>query len=450
VAAVAAVAIARGGSIGTLLLTAAAGLSVLLFVPLAIRRPFAATYLAVEAPILLLLLSTLVFRTRATTDIAQNPLDAAAGYRVACVTGALLLAWIALIVPRRSQAIRPTPFTFRLFAVYIAVVFLGALVSVDLQLTAYRGVELLAGATAILAAWRVGGLAAILRIERLLYWFIVVLVATVWVGVALAPSQTVLPSKPFPISIIGIYPQIAANGVGDLGAALMLWTLGRLLSPTGGMRKGSAWFLIAVGAVTLLAAQYRTGYLGIAVTLLVLALARGRKVLGIVGLAAVLVVGWFSFHSVVREIQPYALRGESTAKAKELSGRLVFWRKAIPVWEESPLIGRGLGTATRFEVLAPLGLETTSTIHGTWIEVLVGTGLAGVVLLALFLLRLWWFALRDLVNRRGRVWPGLLITFVVVHSATGSTFELFSTYTLLLLCLAFTLPRTRGRGTVPA
>src|SRR6185295_16129535 len=136
----------------------------------------------------------------------------------------LLLAWIALLVPRRSQAIRPTPSTFRLFAVYIAVVFLGALVSVDLQLTAYRGVELLAGATAILAAWRVGGVAAILRIERLLYWFIVVLVASVWLGVALLPSQTVLHSKPFPISIIGIYPQIAANGVGDLGAALLLWT----------------------------------------------------------------------------------------------------------------------------------------------------------------------------------------------------------------------------------
>lgn len=442
-------AIADGGGVGALLLVAAAGLSLLLFVPLTTPKPFARTYLVVEAPIVLLLVSTLVFRVRDTAALSQNPLDAAAAYRVLCVAAALLLAWTAILDPSRARNSARLPFPFRLFFVYVGVVFLGAIVSVDPQLTAYRGVELLAGTAAVAGAWRTGGVAAILRIERVIYWSVVALVGTVWLGVALVPSRTVFPSKPFPISIQGVYPQIASNGVGELGAVLLLWTLGRMISPRPGMRRRTGIFLIAVGAATLVSAQYRTGYLGVAVTLLVLALIRGRKLLGLLSLVAIVLVGWFSVHSIVHEIQPYALRGESPTKAKELSGRLTFWSKAIPVWRESPVIGRGLGTATRFEVLAPLGLGSTSTIHSTWIEVLVGTGAVGVVLIAAFLLNLWWYALRDLANPRGRAWPALLITFVLVHSATGSTFEIFSSETLLLLALALTLTARDPSARIP-
>ena len=91
-------AIATGGP-GPFLLAAVAALSIVLLLPLATSRPFAATYLAVEAPIILLLLSTLVIRERDSTALANNPLDPAAGYRVACVTAALVLAFIAIMSP---------------------------------------------------------------------------------------------------------------------------------------------------------------------------------------------------------------------------------------------------------------------------------------------------------------------------------------------------------------
>ena len=438
VALVGGAAVARGGEKGMLLVGAGAALVILLVTPLVTMPSIARTYLAIEAPVILLLLSTLVFRVRDTTAIAQNPLDAAAGYRVLCVTAALVLAWIALLQPARAQRAR-VPFEFKLYVVYVGVVFLGAVVSVDPQLTAYRGFELLTGIAAVAGAWHTAGPEAIARIERLLYRFVVALVASVWIGAALFPGRAILPSHPIPITIVGIYPQVAANGVGDLGAILLLWTLGRLVSRRNDIRRRTAYFLIAVGAVTLVAGQYRTGYVGVVVTLLVLALARGRLALAVVALVGAIFVGWFSFHAVVHDVQPYALRGESTGQAKTLSGRLTYWRAAIPVWRESPAIGRGLGTASRFQVLAPLGQGTTSTVHGTWIEVLVGTGVVGVVILAVFLLRLWWLALWDLLSPRGRVWPSLVVTFVIVHSLTGSTFELFGYYTLLLLALAFSL-----------
>ena len=250
-----------------------------------------------------------------------------------------------------------------------------------------------------------------------------------------------LPAHPFPIEIVGLYPHNSSNGVGEMGAFVLLWTLGRLVSPWNTMRTRTSVFLIAVGAVTLVAAQYRSGYIGVAVTLVVLAIARGRKVLAVIALPAAIVIGFFSFSTIVNQVQPYVLRGDSPEKAKQLSGRVYFWSKAIPVWRESPVLGRGLATATRFEVLEPLGLGKTSSIHGTWIEALVGTGVVGVTLLAVFLLALWRRALFDLASPDGRVWPALLITFITVKSITGSTFEVLGLTMLLLLCLAFTLPR---------
>jgi hypothetical protein len=433
-------AIATGGP-GPFLLAAVAALSIVLLLPLATSRPFAATYLTVEAPIILLLLSTLVIRERDSTALANNPLDPAAGYRVACVTAALVLAFIALMSPTRAGSARPYPFGFKVFLVYVGVVFLGASSSVDPNLTTYRAFEVLAGVAAIAGAWRTGGVDAIRRIEQLFYWFFVVLIVTVWIGVALAPNKAVLPAHPFPFEIVGLYPHNSSNGVGEMGAFVLLWTLGRLVSPWNTMRTRTSIFLIAVGAVTLVAAQYRSGYIGVAVALVVLAIARGRKVLALIALPAAIVIGFFSFSTIVNQVQPYVLRGDSPEKAKQLSGRVYFWSKAIPVWRESPVLGRGLATATRFEVLEPLGLGKTSSIHGTWIEALVGTGVVGVTLLAVFLLSLWRHALFDLASPDGRVWPALLLTFITVKSITGSTFEVLGLTMLLLLCLVFTLPR---------
>jgi O-antigen ligase len=248
----------------------------------------------------------------------------------------------------------------------------------------------------------------------------------------------VLRSHALPFAVVGVYPHMGANGVGELGAVLFLWTLGRTIAAR---RRVLGWplFFMVVGLATLVAAQYRTGYVGLAFTLLVLAVARARVPLVLAALAATIVVGWFSLPTILDRVQPYALRGDTTAQAEELSGRLYFWSHALPIWEKSPVLGRGLATATRFEVLSPLGFGGTSTIHGTWIEALVGTGVVGVALLGAFLLLLWRYAVPDLVRPDGRVWPALLIAFATVRSLTGSTFEIFGFTTLLLLALSFTL-----------
>jgi O-antigen ligase len=108
------------------------------------------------------------------------------------------------------------------------------------------------------------------------------------------------------------------------------------------------------------------------------------------------------------------------------------------VWEQSPLIGGGLLTATRFEVLARMGETYTSGIHGTWVEALVGTGLIGLALLSLSFLVTCKRAVITAV-RRGDLVPVLLLTVLGVRTLTGNTFESFDYGAIIFLWLALSL-----------
>lgn len=404
--------------------------------------------LALEAPILLLLLSTLTLRVRTADELAYNPLDPAAQFRVACVVLALMLAAIALITPvvAASPIQRLTTRPFRVYQVYVLIVFAGALFSVKPALTAYRGVELTAAMLVFLGARSSLGQDALPRIETVLYWFMVGLIASVWIGVLVWPSEAVghFTNAYVPIKwqISGVLPAISANGTGTLGVVLTIWSLARNRSPqqehypSRQVTNGLAF----VGFITLLAAQYRTGYIALAVGVAVL-LSLGRK-WGLASVLAALAIGIAILSPpALTTAQPYVLRG-TLQQAQALSSRLDWWKNAIPVWEESPIFGRGLLTAARFEVLARLGRSRTSTIHSTWVEALLGTGVVGVGLLALSYLMTLRRTILEAVRSRWIV-PLLLMTVLSVRSITGDTFESLSYLEMIFLWLTLSLGDSR-------
>jgi O-antigen ligase len=150
---------------------------------------------------------------------------------------------------------------------------------------------------------------------------------------------------------------------------------------------------------------------------------------------------WMAFlgPQLLEQAAPFLLRGQTTEEARGLTSRVEWWEASIPVWEKSPLVGRGLLTGTRFEVLARLGLRDTGGIHSTWVEVLVGTGLIGLGLLlasaAVSVRR----ALTLALSPGGAVLPLLLLTVMLVRSVTGNTFESFQgleTVTFMWLALS--------------
>jgi O-antigen ligase len=166
----------------------------------------------------------------------------------------------------------------------------------------------------------------------------------------------------------------------------------------------------------------------------------GRKWV-LASLVLIIALGAFAIgpSSLIGEVEPYALRGQTTEQASELSSRVDYWSASIPVWEESPLIGKGLLTATRYEVLVPLGDDYTAGIHSTWVEALVGTGLIGVALLALSFLVTCRRALVK-ARRSGDLVPVLLLAVLAVRTITGNTFEtLLSFQAIIFLWLALSL-----------
>lgn len=441
-----AIAVAAGGLWRMLALGGAAlGLGASLSSVVVAKRVLRAV-LFVEVPVLLLLASSLVWRVRTTDDIAADPLDAAGQIRVGCVGLAGLLALTALVWPSRTEArVGRVALPFRLYGAYVLVVFAGAPLSVQPLLTAYRGVELATAVLVLLAARQSVGLEAIGRIGTTLFWFLVALVGSVWAGVLVFPGLAVQPllneAAPIPWNVQGVYPSIASNGVGTLGVTLTIWSLARARPGGGGrpLRPALAYALAAVGVVTLGASQYRTGYGALAIGVAVLLALRNRRML----LVAILLGSaiWMAFlgPQLVEQAAPFLLRGQTAEEARGLTSRVEWWEASIPVWEKSPLVGRGLLTGTRFEVLARLGLRDTGGIHSTWVEVLVGTGLIGLGLLlasaAVSLRR----ALTLALTPGGAVLPLLLLTVMLVRSVTGNTFESFQgleTVTFMWLALS--------------
>jgi O-antigen ligase len=406
-------------------------------------------FTAVELPVVLLLLSQEILRRRATEAIASNPLDAAGSYRVACVGLAFLLGLLALTGGHRASDIgRVTTRPFRLYCLYALVVLLGAFTSVNPALTVYHGIELLVGITVLSGAYLVAGPASIDRLLRVLYWWLVIEMASVWIGVAVFPTEAIgYVNSPLRWQLNGVFPSLSSNGVGTIGLMVAAWSLALLISPKEPPRRRRlvTSALAIAGSVTLLFAQYRTGYVAAALALvLLLAL---RKRLAMAGLAAACVVAAWIWGAgvIVQRAEPFALRGQNLATAATLSGRLNYWSAAIPVWERSPLIGRGLLTASRFEVLDPLGHTTTSTIHGTWVEALLGTGVIGVAFLGASFLVLLARAAREALADQGRIVPILLLVVLSVRSLTGSTFEQMGG-ALLFLVLALSFRDPPGRA----
>ena len=89
-----------------------------------------------------------------------------------------------------------------------------------------------------------------------------------------------------------------------------------------------------------------------------------------------------------------------------------------------------------------MGLGGVSTLHNTWIEALVGTGVVGLTFVAFAFLVTLKRATVEALRGGGTIIPLLLLLVLFVRSATGSTFEVFQLEALLFLWVALSLRGT--------
>ena len=434
---IAGLAVAQGGK-ALAIAGAIAGTAVLAAVALRIRIPSQPGVLIVEVPTVLLALSSLVFRMRDTNSISSNPLDGAGLFRLGCLGIATLLCVMALLQTdlaggmRSLRKARPV----WTYVGYIAVTAIGITASVFPLLTTFRVLNLALAFLVVITAYLTLGGPGLERLEKTIFWFMVVHMATVWLGVVMFPSDAIRPASPIPFRIEGVMPAMASDRLGEYGVLIFFWCFAARNGTFGDRVVSSrrlALLLMGFGLACLLAAQYRTGYIAIVAGMLLVLALRGRQVLA----ALIALFGYLTLTYGAILLAPlfsFLLRGQSVELASKLSGRTNLWAAAIDIWKTSPFIGGGLETASRFQVLDSLDRGFTGSVHGTWIEALVGTGVVGITLLGVTLL----FAIYRayLMAARGGRWvPILLITVLAVRSITGSSIETFGVEGMLFMAM---------------
>jgi O-antigen ligase len=242
-----------------------------------------------------------------------------------------------------------------------------------------------------------------------------------------------------PYELHGYLPQYSSNTVGLFGGLLALYGL----AEAGRTRRANTLALVG-GLATLVASQYRTGIVAFIVAGLFVLWERRRGCVAVLLIAAVPIVVGLGWGRVSAQSTQIFEKGRPELVGS-LDSRTVYWHAAGPFIRQRPLLGWGLNVESR-RVLASLGDQTTSTIHSTWVEALLGTGIVGASLLALAFVSALRQALRSRASPLGLAVAGML-AFICVRSITGTTVEIFDIGFILFLALAFTaaqLERLRG------
>src|SRR2546422_990485 len=340
----------------------------------------------------LLFVSGLTFRGRDIDTIREAPVDFWAGWRIGLI-GLVAMVLLGRLAKRTSDwvpaLLRGLPAGVFLYGLASLV---STLWSVYPMWTLYKSLEYLVDVALLVAV--VGAVRNVEEIKSLFDWTWLLsglLLLTVWLGVLLRPEAAVLTGVGLiGIQLQGVLPSIASNGVGDLGAILLLVAVTRLLFRS--HHRSFYWLVCLAALPTLVLAQSRSPFTGALLGLLaVFVLARRFGLLAFVGLAGAALIALTNALGIVQQA---FLRGQSPALVRSLSGRVDFWTFGWGLLRENPFLGLGGYAAGRFAVLGPLGDPGNSTVHNAWLEILFGVGVIGLLPFLATFLGIWTNLLR--------------------------------------------------------
>ena len=240
-------------------------------------------------------------------------------------------------------------------------------------------------------------------------------------------------------------PFLSGNGLGYVSSALFLvvfadWFAKR--EPTGSAVRQ---MLFALALFSVAASRTSFAILFLSVLLVV---GRKSKVLAL-GLG----VGMAALIAAFRGIILVFLHGkESSRDFSTLSGRTVVWAAAMRQWKEHPVLGSGGGVGGKM-VLTHIGnfsLETMSSLHNGFMEILTGLGITGILVCVPLLI---WATVRT-----WRVWKdhpeysGTYVLIIHVWMTTTMSTGIFGWmgYEMAFFLCILTNIDILDRATVPA
>jgi O-antigen ligase len=339
----------------------------------------------------LIFASGMIFRVRETQALRDSPLDFWAAYRVA------LVAVVALVLLVRL-ALGKTPWLNALFrgligalAMYCLVCVASALWSIYPAWTLYKSLEYSVDVmliAAILTYATTENLKAVFD-----WWWLLlgVIVVVIWIEAAIWPQDALVRGIGLlGVQLNGVLPTVSANGVGELAALLGVVAFCRLQFTS---HRALYSLFLAVDLITLAFSQTRSAIIGFLLGI-VLVLFFSRR-LGSTAFLVLITVLLFSTTSAAETFWTYFLRGQNEGNFRTLTGRVGWWQTGWEQFLERPLTGYGAFAGGRFATLAKLGDTTTSTLHNTYLEILIGTSIWGLTPIVTVLLGTWAMLVRS-------------------------------------------------------
>jgi O-antigen ligase len=395
-----------------------------------------------------LFLSFFTFRVRDTEALAENPLDPWGMYRVGLV-GIVAVALLLRLATKATNTLAAlSSGAVGWLVAYGLVNLVSAVWSAYPALTVYKSLEYLTDL--VLLAAIVATVRSSREYKTIFDWtwaLYGILVLVVWSEVLAWPAEALEYHRSLlGIQISGVVPSVPANTVGKVGAVLGIVSLTRLLRSTAHRTFYAVAFLLSL--TTLVFAQSRGPYAGfLAAVALILIATRRWGILIPVVLAALVVL----LNPGPRDMAwEFARRGQDAELLQSLSGRTFWWSYAWERFHEHPVVGYGGYAGPRFAVLAGIGQSFTSSLHNTWLEVLLGVGVVGLLPLLAAVLAvcttLWRFrsyALRE--DESGHLWLEAAGVLTVLLPITMFNTELIWHPPLFFMAVVGYTQQLRGR-----
>jgi exopolysaccharide production protein ExoQ len=189
------------------------------------------------------------------------------------------------------------------------------------------------------------------------------------------PAVALLPSRGYiPVYMVGVLPVMTQNALAFLSAVTALAIIARLHRPGRVVLKCLYLSMLCPVLATLILAQSRTSVVALVLALVAYLLYDRRWIsLGVL-VAACMVAAMYTQISDLSF--QYLLRGQDEELVTSLSGRTEGWEAAWESFQESPVVGQGFAAFARANILGSSGM---SSLHGALFEVMVGTGLLGLI-----------------------------------------------------------------------